>query len=100
MDPNPNNAVTDPAYERARRHVVAIKGFYSHFAIYCIVITALFFINYATRSHWWFFWPAIGWGIGVALHALAVFGFDSFLGADWEERKIRELMEKERAKSQ
>lgn len=94
---DPNNTVVDPAYERARRRVMAMKGFYSHFAIYCIVIAALFLMNYFQGGRWWFYWAAVGWGIGVAVHAISVFGFDSLLGPDWEERKIRELMDKERA---
>jgi hypothetical protein len=87
---------TNDAYERARRHVRAIKGFYSHAAIYCIVIGALFLINLATPGRWWFFWPGIGWGIGLAVHAVSVFGFGEWLGHDWEERKIRELMDKDK----
>jgi hypothetical protein len=102
---NPNNLEVssqeaDPAYKRARRRVRELKGFYSHLAIYCIVITALFLINVATGRGWWFFWPAIGWGIGIAVHALSVYGLDSMLGADWEERKIRELMNKDSQRRQ
>jgi hypothetical protein len=37
----------------------------------------------------------MGWGIGLIIHALFVFVFGPRFGADWEERKIRELMEKD-----
>jgi hypothetical protein len=37
--------------------------------------------------------PFLGWGIGVAPHALAVFGHASQRVGDREERKIRQLME-------
>jgi hypothetical protein len=37
----------------------------------------------------------MGWGIAVALHALRVFGSGGLSGTDWEERKIREIMENE-----
>ncbi len=40
----------------------------------------------------WFYWPMLGWGIGIATHAVGVFG----IGKDWEERKIQQLMEEER----
>jgi hypothetical protein len=43
----------------------------------------------------WFIWPLMGWGVGVVIHALSAFGFGPGFGADWEARKIRELMEKE-----
>ena len=90
----------DPAaYERARRKVQQIKGLYIHASVYCIVIVGLFLINFFTGRPWWFFWPALGWGIGLAFHAFSVHGVEALFGADWEERKMRELMERERAKT-
>jgi hypothetical protein len=89
------NAPTPEDYERARRHVRAIKGFYVHAAVYCTVIALLFVINLLTSRPWWFVWPAIGWGIGLAFHALGVFGLGDWLGRDWEERKVREVLERE-----
>lgn len=37
----------------------------------------------------------LGWGIGIAAHAVNTFG----IGKDWEEKKIKELMEAERKNS-
>jgi hypothetical protein len=38
----------------------------------------------------------IFWGLAILLHASRVFVLRSkFLGEEWEEKKIRELMEKE-----
>ena len=46
--------------------------------------------NFGVISTWLF------WGIGLVFHWLGVFGFQSLgLGKDWEERKIKEMMEKE-----
>ena len=54
----------------------------------------LFTINVLTSpGSLWFYWPLMGWGIAVALHALRVFGTGGRFGAAWEERKINELME-------
>ena len=92
----PRNDADQVAVERARRKLARIKGFYTHLTIYCIVIGALFLINYLTHSGWWFYWPALGWGIGLALHAVGVFGTDALFGEGWEERKLRELTERER----
>ena len=44
----------------------------------------------------WFYWPLLGWGIGVLFHGMKVFNITPFLGRNWEEQKIRELMEKEK----
>ena len=41
----------------------------------------------------WFYWPLFGWGIGMATHAVRVFGFGRWFGPDWEEKKIKEIME-------
>ena len=87
-------------YERARAHVKAIKGFYIHATIFVVVNIALFAINVLVGGVWWFYWPLLGWGIGLGVHALAVFGFGGGgpWGRDWEERKTREMIDKERGR--
>jgi hypothetical protein len=42
------------------------------------------------------FSTAIFWGIGLMAHALSVFLPSMIIGKDWEERKIKQLMEKEK----
>ena len=83
-------------YQRAHARVQALKGFYTHATAYVVVNIALFVINLVTGGGWWFYWPLIGWGIGLGVHALNVFGLSGRLGQDWEERKTRELMDQER----
>ncbi len=83
-------------YIRAKKKVDNVKGFYSNLLAYCLVIPFLFFINYMTSpSYWWFWWPALGWGIGIGFHAFGVFGNNLIFGKDWEERKIKEFMDKD-----
>ena len=85
---------SDEKYRRAKRRVAAIKGFYIHLIAYISVITLLFFIDFLTPGGWWFYWALLGWGIGIIVHALSVFGITGLLGSDWEEKKIAELMNK------
>ena len=90
----------DVKYQKAKERVEAIKGFYIHLTVYVVVNLILFSINMITSpDSLWFFWPLMGWGIGFAFHALSVFvfspGFGPGFGADWEERKIKELMDKD-----
>ena len=87
-------------YERARARVKAIKGFYIHATIFVVVNIALFAINVLVGGVWWFYWSLLGWGIGLGVHALAVFGFGGggSWGRDWEERKTREMIDKERGR--
>jgi hypothetical protein len=47
-------------------------------------------------GYWWFLWAMFGWGIGVGFHALGVFGPNLLFGKDWEDRKIKELMDKDK----
>ncbi len=86
----------DNAYFRAKQRVKELKEFYGNLISYCVVIPLLIFINY--RTYWefkWFWFPMLGWGLGLTLHAFSVFGYS----ARWEEKKIREYMEKEQQKT-
>jgi hypothetical protein len=42
--------------------------FKSHFSTFVIMIIVFFFINVFTGRAWWFQWPLLGWGIGMAFH--------------------------------
>lgn len=87
-------------YARARRRVQAIKGFYSHLTAYVLVNLLLFGIDMLDGGgDTWFYWPLMGWGIGLAAHWSTVFGPQRRFSADWEERKIRELMEQDQHRS-
>lgn len=88
-------------YFKARKRVEDIKGFYGNLVAYIVVNIFLLIINLATSpKHLWFFWPMLGWGIGVIFHAMKVFNYMPFLGKDWEEQKIKEFMEKEKRSNQ
>jgi len=80
-------------YQNAKERVQALRGFYVHLTVYVLVNLLLCTINLLTSpDSLWFYWPLLGWGIAVALHALRVFGAGRWFGADWEEKKIDELM--------
>jgi len=61
-------------WKRARRRAKAEVGFYSHLMSYLGVIAFLALINLLTTHYPWFVWPALGWGIGLFSHYMAVFG--------------------------
>ncbi|WP_333694566.1 2TM domain-containing protein [Flavobacterium sp.] len=84
-------------YQKASKKVKEIKGFYIHFICYVIVISLMVYLNLKfSPEHLWFFYPMLGWGVGLIGHAIGVFGTDSLFSKNWEERKIKELMEKEK----
>jgi hypothetical protein len=84
--------------QRAKKRVAALRGFYIHLSVYVIVNLFLFLLNIITSPDvLWFYWPLLGWGIAIVVHGLSVFwGFDRPFGAAWEEKKIGEIMEKEK----
>ena len=70
-----------------------LKGFYLHLAQYVVVIAALCAINLLTTPHrLWFYWAALGWGIGILAHAATIFGWLPFLGVDWEKRQVEKRL--------
>jgi len=80
-------------YNKAKRRVLSIKIFYIHLSIYIIVNFGLFVINILTASDkLWFYWPIIGWGMGLLIHGALVFGITGVFVKEWEEKKIKELM--------
>jgi hypothetical protein len=83
-------------YKRAKRRVKAQRGFYIHLMVY-VLVNAFLMATYIfqSRTAWWSFGTLFGWGIGLVAHGATVFLFPHFLGKDWEERKIRELMGKD-----
>lgn len=84
------------AYNRATKRVKEIKAFSSNVLSYCLVIPFLIFINmYTAPQFQWFWFPMIGWGIGVASHGFQVFG----LGRNWEEKQIQKILDKENQKN-
>ncbi len=77
------------AYERAVKRVKELKGFYGNLISYCIVIPFLVIINLLiSPERIWFYWPMLGWGIGILAHGMNTFA----IGRNWEEKKIREIM--------
>lgn len=83
----------DEKYARAKEQVKKLREFYSSLAAYVVVMIVLFIIDYSDRGNWWMYWPAIGWGVFLALHAFRVFGPGE--GSGWEKRKIQKYMEKD-----
>ncbi len=78
-------------YIRAKKRVDDLKGFYGSLIAYVVVIPFLITLNYNTSWDFqWFWFPVFGWGLGLAIQAFNIYG----IGGNWEERKIKEIMEK------
>lgn len=93
-------------YKAAQKRVKDIKGFYIHLTVYFFVNIGIIVANTNLTRFGNYnieisnFYTAFFWGIGLAAHWASVFGPGLFLGKKWEEKKIQELMEKDKEKMQ
>ncbi|HEY4663999.1 MAG TPA: helix-turn-helix domain-containing protein [Comamonas sp.] len=77
----------------ALRQVRQLKRFCLHLLKYLIVITLLAAINLLVTPHiLWFYWPALGWGIGIACHAAATLQWMPFFDAAWEKKQLEKRL--------
>ena len=97
-----NNLIENERYERAAKRVKRIKGFYTHAVVYVVVNLMIVIVNIqnldAGESYFqWQNFTTLGfWGIGLLAHGLSVFMPSIILGKNWEERKIKELMDNDK----
>lgn len=92
----PELYISEKRYRSAKKRVEQIKIFYLHLGIYLICIPGFIYLNYLSRAGFtWAIFPIVAWGIGVASHASEAFNYNPFFGKKWEERKIRQLMDKD-----
>lgn len=87
--------IRDKRYQKAKEKLESIKQFYGNLASYLIVIPFLIWLNTRTTDFPWSVFPALGWGFGLLMHGLEAYGYNPLWGKRWEERKIRELMERD-----
>jgi hypothetical protein len=89
--------LTDQEIERlARKRAGAKLGWYIHAAVYVIVNGTLFGVAHSFGNRPWSIFPAIGWGVGLALHGISVF----LLGTGSSFRESLVQRERERLQRQ
>ncbi|WP_248722337.1 2TM domain-containing protein [Seonamhaeicola sp. ML3] len=89
----------EDAYLRAQKRIKELKGFYAH-AFWYVAVNIFIFVTIGANSNWnvWHFGTfatPIFWGIGLAFHALGVFGKNLFFSKSWEERQIKKFLEED-----
>ena len=96
-----NEFIQKERYKLAAKRVKRIKGFYTHALVYILVNLVFVYINFqnldAGESYfqWRNFITFSFWGIGLLAHAGSVFLPSIIFGKNWEEKKIKELMDKD-----
>lgn len=80
-------------YEKAKKRVEEKLGFYTHLAIYLLVNAILVVVNLTQSPHdRWFYWPLLGWGIGLFFHGMGVFVWGE--GSSMKDRMIRKELDR------
>ena len=78
-------------YKRAKSRMEEIKAFYMMLGGCFLLMPYLIFINLKVNPELqWFWFPLFGFGISILSYALYLFA-----GKNWEDKKIKELMEEE-----
>lgn len=81
----------------ARKRAGAKLGWYTHATVYVLVNAMLFAISWQGMGHrQWSVYPALGWGLGLVMHGIAVF----VLGAGSGLRESLVQKERERLEQQ
>lgn len=89
-----HTTLNDQDIERiARRAARARLGWYIHGSVYLAVMTLLAGLS-AMGGRAWAVYPAMGWGLGLAIHGLVVFFLTDGRGA------YERLVDRERARLQ
>ncbi|WP_308993280.1 2TM domain-containing protein [Mariniflexile litorale] len=97
-----SNYIEKDRYERATKRVKRIKSFYTHAVVYVVINIMIVIVNIQNLDvgesyfQWHNFTTLFFWGIGLLAHGLSVFAPNFILGKDWEEKKIKDLMEKDK----
>jgi len=97
-----NNREQHLRYREAEKRMKKIKGFYIHAMVFFFVNVFIIASKAIDPDPGEVFWewdllslPFV-WGIGLAVHGFSIFMPAFILGRDWEEKKIKELMDKEK----
>ncbi len=77
-----------------------LRNFYSNVITFVFVNVLLLIINLiASPQNLWFYWVTLIWGIILLVQAFNIFTIrDQFLGDEWERKKIKEIMDKDKRK--
>ncbi|GAA4276222.1 2TM domain-containing protein [Aquimarina mytili] len=114
-----NDTSKQERYYKAKKRVEKEKGFYGHLTVYIVINMAIVIIHrlvylnidkinpnhdFTQWLNWNLLLTPVLWGIGLLIHGLCVFKKDfhllkrfkhSVFSKEWEENKIKELIDKD-----
>ena len=88
---------SETKYRRAQDRISKLKIFYGRVFRGVIAILLTGAINYYLNQwdHPWFLWVVFGVSLSISLKAIKLFGTQFIFGKQWEEQKVRELMDRD-----
>ncbi|MEL6390425.1 MAG: 2TM domain-containing protein [Bacteroidota bacterium] len=81
-------------YLRAKERVRKRRKFYSHAMSWVVMSVFFILLNLATSDFFWAIFPILGWGLGVAFHAISIFSYE------WEDTEVDREYERLRKRRQ
>jgi hypothetical protein len=93
MTPSNDEEAWRRARDEARRWVRRKRILFTMLGVYAALSVMWLFIDLADDSSgFWFYWPMLGTGIGVAITAVVLLGVGGVFGVDWEQLEIDRYM--------
>jgi 2TM domain len=81
------------ALEEARRYVRRKRIFFAILGIWIALSVMWLLIDLRDGGDsWWFYWPMLGTGIGVAITGIVLIGVGGLFGDEWERREIEKYL--------
>jgi transcriptional regulator with XRE-family HTH domain len=78
----------------AIQYVQNLKGFHMHWLSFIVIMPGLYALNMVlSPDRLWVITVALGWGSGLVLHGLTMFGLFSVFGGNWEQRQFQKRMD-------
>lgn len=103
LDPNTEIRINQEAYtkaksyERAKAKVYTLVGFYLNLILFIFTAFILIYLSYNSQTDFsLFILPTCVWGLGILIHASRIFNWNLFTPKKWQERKIKEYMNKDK----
>jgi len=77
----------------AMEYVQGLKSFYLHAMVFVVINIFIMLVNLITSPDYlWFLWALLGWGLGLALHALSTFDWLGRFDSEWEKKQIEKRL--------
>jgi uncharacterized membrane protein YccC len=86
---------SNEAREEARRYVRRKRILFTVVGIWIALSLMWFVIDMLDdSSSFWFYWPMLGTGIGVAVTGIVLLGIGGVFGPDWERREVARYLDR------